>query len=325
MSMQRLATVFGGSGFIGRYVVTNLARAGWLVRVAVRRPDEALFLKTAGVVGQVTPVAANVRDRASVARAVAGAEAVVNLVGILHEGGPQKFQAVHAEGAKTIAEEAARAGVRHLAHISAIGADANSASAYARTKAAGEAAVRQAFPSAVILRPSIVFGPEDGFFNRFARMAQLAPALPLIGGGKTRFQPVYVGDVAEAVVRAIETPEAAGRTYELAGPKIYSFAELMRMVLQETGRKRALVPLPFPIASLIGCVAQGATSVVNTLVPILPGPALTADQVRQLKRDNLPSAGSAGLTDLGITPTGVEAIIPTYLDRYRARGYYHRP
>src|SRR5687767_62331 len=179
--MQRLATVFGGSGFIGRYVVTNLARAGWLVRVAVRRPDEALFLKTAGVVGQVTPVAANVRDRASVARAVAGAEAVVNLVGILHEGGRQKFQAVHAEGAKAIAEEAARAGARNLVHISAIGADASSDSAYARTKAAGEAAVRQAFPDATILRPSIVFGAEDGFFNRFARMAQLAPALPLIG------------------------------------------------------------------------------------------------------------------------------------------------
>src|SRR5688572_14129674 len=220
-SMQRLATVFGGSGFIGRYVVTNLARAGWLVRVAVRRPDEALFLKTAGVVGQVTPVAANVRDRASVARAVAGADAVVNLVGILHEGGPQKFEAVQAEGAKAIAEEAARAGARHLVQISAIGADANSDSAYARTKAAGEAAVRQAFPDATILRPSIVFGPEDGFFNRFARMAQLAPALPLIGGGKTRFQPVYVGDIAAAVVKAIETPEAAGQTYELAGPKIY--------------------------------------------------------------------------------------------------------
>ena len=185
--------------------------------------------------------------------------------------------------------------------------------------------MRAAFPAATILRPSVVFGPEDGFFNRFARMAQLAPALPLIGGGKTRFQPVYVGDVAEAVVRAIETPEAAGQTYELAGPKIYSFAELMRMVLHETGRKRALVPLPFPIASMIGCVAQGATSAVNAVVPILPGPALTTDQVRQLKRDNVPSAGSAGLTDLGITPTGVEAVIPAYLERYRSRSTYHRP
>jgi NADH dehydrogenase len=310
---QRLATVFGGSGFIGRYVVTNLARDGWMVRAAVRRPDEALFLKTAGVVGQVTPLAANVRDRASVARAVAGADAVINLVGILHEGGPQKFQAVQAEGARIIAEEAARAGIRHLVHVSAIGADAKSDSAYARTKSEGEAAVRQAFPKATILRPSIVFGPEDGFFNRFAKMAQLSPALPLIGGGKTRFQPVYVGDVAEAVVKAIETPGAAGQTYELAGPKIYTFAELMRLLLQEIGRKRALLPLPFPIAGLMGAILQ-----------CLPMPQLTLDQVRQLKRDNLPSAGSAGLTDLGITPTSVEAIIPTYLERYRARAHYHR-
>ena len=311
---RRLATVFGGSGFIGRYVVTNLAGDDWSVRVAVRRPDEALFLKTAGVVGQVTPVATNVRDRASVARAIAGADAVVNLVGILHESGRQKFQAVQAEGARTIAEEAARAGVRHLVHISAIGADAKSHSSYARTKAEGEAAVRQAFPKATILRPSIVFGPEDGFFNRFARMARLSPALPLIGGGRTRFQPVYVGDVAEAVMKAIETPAAAGQTYELAGPKIYTFADLMRLMLNEIGYKRALVPLPFPIASLMGAVMQ-----------CLPNPQLTADQVRLLKRDNVPGAGSAGLADLGITPTSVEAIIPTYLDRYRARSFYHRP
>ena len=312
--MQRLATVFGGSGFIGRYAVRNLAREDWLVRAAVRRPDEALFLKTAGVVGQVTPVAANVRDRASVARALAGADTVINLVGILHEGGRQRFQAVQAEGARIIAEEAAKAGARHLIHISAIGADANSDSAYARSKAEGEAAVRQAFPGATILRPSIVFGPEDGFFNRFAQMAMLSPALPLIGGGKTRFQPVYVGDVADAVMKAIASPDAAGRTYELAGPKVYSFAELMRLMLSEIGRKRLLVPLPFPVASLMGAVAQ-----------CLPSPPLTADQVRLLKRDNVPSAGSAGLTDLGIAPTAVEAIIPTYLDRYRARSYYHRP
>jgi NADH dehydrogenase len=311
---QRLATVFGGSGFIGRYVVTNLARDGWLVRVAVRRPDEALFLKTAGAIGQVTPVATNVRDRPSVARAVQGADAIVNLVGILHESGRQRFQAVQAGGARTIAEEAARAGARRLVHISAIGADANSKSEYARTKAEGEAAVRQAFPTATILRPSIVFGPEDGFFNRFAKMAQLSPALPLIGGGRTRFQPVYVGDVAEAVVKAIETPAAAGQTYELGGPKIYSFADLMRLLLHETGRKRLLMPLPFPVASLMGAVLQ-----------CLPSPQLTADQVRQLKRDNVVSDGAVGLANLGITPTAVEAIVPTYLDRYRARGYYHRP
>jgi uncharacterized protein YbjT (DUF2867 family) len=312
--MQRLATVFGGSGFIGRYVVRDLAVRGWLVRAAVRRPDEALFLKTSGALGQITPVAANIRDRASVMRAVAGAETVINLVGILHESGPQKFQPVQAEGPRIIAEESAKSGVRHLVHVSAIGADSNSSSAYARTKAAGEAGVRQAFPGATILRPSIVFGPEDDFFNRFAQMAMLSPALPLIGGGTTRFQPVYVGDVAAAVMKAIESPDAAGKTYELAGPKAYSFAELLRLMLTEIGRQRLLLPLPFPIASLMGSVMQ-----------CLPNPQLTADQVRLLKRDNVPSAGSAGLSDLGITPTAVEAIIPTYLDRYRARSYYHRP
>lgn len=312
--MRRLATVFGGSGFIGRYVVRNLARDGWLVRAAVRRPDEALFLKTSGAIGQITPVPANIRNRASVVRAVAGSDAVINLVGILHQSGRQRFKAVQTEGARTIAEEAAKAGARHLVHISAIGADAKSDSAYARSKAEGEAAVRQAFPNATILRPSIVFGAEDEFFNRFAQMAMLSPALPLIGGGRTRFQPVYVGDVAEAVMKVIDNPEAAGKTYELAGPKVYSFAELMRLMLRETGRKRLLMPLPFPIASLMGAVMQ-----------CLPSPQLTADQVRLLKRDNVPSAGSAGLTDLDITPTAVEAIIPTYLDRYRARGYYRRP
>jgi len=247
-------------------------------------------------------------------RAVAGAETVINLVGILHESGPQKFQPVQAEGPRIIAEESAKSGVRHLVHVSAIGADSNSSSAYARTKAAGEAGVRQAFPGATILRPSIVFGPEDDFFNRFAQMAMLSPALPLIGGGTTRFQPVYVGDVAAAVMKAIESPDAAGKTYELAGPKAYSFAELLRLMLTEIGRQRLLLPLPFPIASLMGSVMQ-----------CLPNPQLTADQVRLLKRDNVPSAGSAGLSDLGITPTAVEAIIPTYLDRYRARSYYHRP
>ena len=311
---QRLATVFGGSGFIGRYVVRNLARDGWLVRVAVRRPDEALFLKTAGVVGQVTPLAANLRDRASVAHAIVGADAVVNLVGILHESGRQRFQAVQAEGARMIAEEAARAGAARLVHVSAIGADANSGSSYARTKAEGEAAVRQAFPAATILRPSIVFGPEDDFFNRFGRMALLSPALPLIGGGRTRFQPVYVGDVADAIVTAIETPGTAGQLYELGGPKVYSFAELMRLLLDNLGRRRMLVPLPFPIASLMGSVMQ-----------CLPNPQLTADQVKLLKRDNVVSEGANGLASLGITPTSVETILPTYLDRFRARSYYHRP
>ena len=321
---NQLVTVFGGSGFLGRHTVRALARAGYRIKVATRHPNQAFFLRPLGTVGQIDFVKCDVADADSVAQALSGSDAVVNLTGILFQSG-QTFEEVQADGAANIAQAAAAAGVGALVHVSAIGADAESDSAYAVTKAEGEAAVRAAFPKAVILRPSIIFGPEDGFFNKFGQMARFVPALPLIGGGKTRFQPVYVGDVAAAVVKAIETPEAAGQTYELAGPKIYSFAELMRMVLHETGRKRALVPLPFPIASAIGCVAQCATSAVNAVVPILPGPALTTDQVRQLKRDNVPSAGSAGLTDLGITPTGVEAVIPAYLERYRARSTYHRP
>lgn len=286
--MQRLATVFGGSGFIGRYVVANLARAGWQVRVAVRRPDEALFLKTAAVVGMVTPVAANVRDRASVARAVAGAEAVVNLVGILHEGGPQKFQAVQAEGAKAIAEEAARGGARHLVQISAIGADANSDSAYARTKAAGEAAVRQAFPTATILRPSIVFGPEDGFFNRFARMTQLSPALPLIGGGRTRFQPIHVGDAVRALAALLERPPIAGATVALVGPETFTFRELLARLLEVLGRRRLILPLPFALAEGLAAGCER-----------LPNPPLTREEVRLLRTDkiagNLPTPANLGI------------------------------
>lgn len=306
---QSLVTVFGGSGFVGRHVVSRLAQDGWQVRVAVRRPDEALFLKTAGVVGQVTPMAANIRDQASVERAIAGADAVVNLVAILYERGPQRFKALQAEGAGRVAAAAKRAGVRHLVHVSAIGADAASDSLYARTKAEGEQAVLRAFPDAVILRPSIIFGPEDGFFNRFAGMAMMAPALPLIGGGKTKFQPVYVGDVAAAVARALTLRESAGKTYELAGPRIYTFRQLMEILLREIGRKRLLLPLPFPIAGLMGAVMQ-----------YLPMPQLTLDQVRLLKRDNVAGAGALGLAQLGIAPTALEGVLPTYLDKFRKRG-----
>jgi NADH dehydrogenase len=311
-----LVTVFGGSGFIGRYVVRRLAREGWQVRVAVRRPDQALFCKTAGQVGQVTPFAANVRNEASVRAAVSGASAVVNLVGILFQAGPQRFDAVHAQGAGNIATAAAAAGVRALAHVSAIGANSQSPAAYARSKAAGEAAVSKALPAATILRPSIVFGPEDGFFNRFAEMALVSPALPLIGGGTTRFQPVYVLDVAEAIARAIEDPEAhAGKTYELGGPRIYSFRELMTLMLAEIGRKRWLCSLPYAIASLQGAVLQS--------IPFIR-PPLTADQVQLLKRDNVVGPQAMGFKQLGITPTAVEPILPTYLDRYRQHGYYSR-
>jgi len=312
----KLVTVFGGSGFIGRYVVRRLAHAGWQVRVAVRRPNEALFCKTAGHVGQVTPVAANIRNEASVRAAVAGADAVVNLVGILFQAGPQRFDAVHTQGAATVAAAAAGAGVPTLVQVSAIGADPQSPAAYARSKAAGEAAVRKALPAATIIRPSIVFGPEDDFFNRFAKMSTIAPALPLIGGGTTRFQPVYVLDVAEAIARAVENPEVhAGKTYELGGPRIYSFRELLTLMLAEIGRKRMLIGLPFPIAALQGAVFQS--------LPFIR-PPLTTDQVKLLKRDNVVGPQAAGFKEFGVTPTALEPILPTYLDRYRPHGYYSR-
>lgn len=310
-----LATVIGGSGFLGRYVVRRLAQEGWQIRVAVRRPDAALFLKTAGVIGQVTPVACNIRDDRSVRLAVSGTDLVVNLVGILFQSGRQRFDAVQAQGAGRVATAAAAAGVQTLVHISAIGADSNSRSAYARSKAAGETAVRNAFPRAVILRPSIMFGPEDDFFNRFAKMAMIAPALPLIGGGTTRFQPVYVLDVAEAVARAADDPDLAGKTFELGGPRIYSFRELMRLLLSELGRRRMLISLPFAIASLQGAILQA--------IPFIR-PPLTADQVKLLKRDNVVGPQALGFEDLGITPTALEPILPTYLDRYRRHGYYSR-
>ena len=316
MTMKRgLVTVFGGSGFIGRYVVRRLAHDGWEVRVAVRRPDQALFLKTAGHIGQVTPVAANIRDAASVRAAVAGADHVVNLVGILFQAGPQRFDAVQAEGAGRVAEAAAAANAAGLVHLSAIGADPHSAAAYARSKAAGEAAVRQAFPGATIFRPSIVFGPEDQFFNRFAAMALVSPVLPLIGGGTTRFQPVYVLDVAEAVTRAVDDLALAGKTFELGGPRIYSFRELLQLTLAEIGRKRMLLSLPFPLAALQGALLQS--------IPFMR-PALTADQVKLLKRDNVVGPQAAGFKELGMVPTALEPILPTYLDRYRPQGFYSR-
>jgi NADH dehydrogenase len=279
----------------------------------VRRPDDALFLKTAGQLGQIAPIAANIRDQRSVEAAVAGADAVINLVGILFESGPQRFDKVQAEGPGRIAAAARSAGVRQMVHISAIGADSASPAAYGRSKAAGEQAVRTAFPTATILRPSIVFGPEDGFFNRFAAMTRLSPALPLIGGGRTRFQPVYVVDVADAVLAVLERPEAAGQIYELGGPGTYSFRDLMALLLQEIGRHRLLIPIPFALASLQGAFLQ-----------FLPSPPLTLDQVRLLKRDNIVSPGAKGLADLGITPTAVEVILPTYLDKYRPHGGYDR-
>jgi NADH dehydrogenase len=306
---NRSITIIGGSGFVGRYVVQRLARQGWIIRVAVRRPDSALFLKPLGQVGQITPVQANIRDDASVARAVAGADAVVNLTGILYESGRQTFEAVHVDGARRIAVAARAAGAGRLVHMSAIGADPASPADYARSKAAGEAAMREAFPGATIVRPSILFGAEDEFFNRFAAMARLSPVLPLIGGGGTRFQPAYVGDVAEAIDRILEMPETAGKTYELGGPAVLTFRELMEELLRQIGRKRCLVPVPFWAASLKA-----------TFLELLPIPPLTRDQVRLLKSDNVADPAMPGFAALGIEPTGLAAILPTYLNRFRRGG-----
>jgi uncharacterized protein YbjT (DUF2867 family) len=313
-----VATIFGGSGFIGRYIVQRLAQRGWILRIAVRRPDEALFLKPMGDVGQITPIAANIRHDASVAAAVAGVDHVINLVGVLYEAGAQRFAAVHAEGARRVAAAAKAAGAKRLLHVSALGADPQSPARYARTKAEGEAAVRAAFPEAVILRPSIVFGPEDDFFNRFAEMARFSPVLPLIGGGKTRFQPVYVGNVADAAAKILAAPEEgpfphAGKIYELAGPRVYSFKELMELLLADIGRRRLLLPIPWGLARLQAAV-----------LGLLPRPLLTLDQLKLLARDNVAGGALPGFAALGLTPDGPEAIIVAYLDRFRPGGRYAR-
>lgn len=310
-------TVFGGSGFLGRHVVQALARRGYRVRVGVRKPNEALFLRPMGDVGQVEPVQVNIRDDRSVRLALQGASAAINLVGILYETGPQRFQTVHAQGAARVARAANAMGVPVLVHVSAIGASEDSPSAYARSKAFGERAVRDEIPGAVILRPSVIFGPEDGFFNLFAALSRLLPALPLIGGGTTRFQPVYVKNVADAVVAALENPDAAGKTYELGGPEIYSFRELMALVLRVVNRRRLLIPVPAFAARMKAFFLQ-----------LAPKPLLTVDQVRQLGIDNVVSeeakAENRTLAGLGITPTSAEAILPTYLYRFRRAGQFEQ-
>jgi uncharacterized protein YbjT (DUF2867 family) len=311
MISQPLVTVFGGSGFIGRHLIRRLCAKGWRVRVAVRRPNEALFLKPLGDVGQVQLIQANIRDDRSVAAAVAGAASVVNLVGILFESGKQKFSTVQAEGPGRIGAAAQAAGVKRVVHVSAIGADAKSEADYARTKAAGEAALQTGFPGVTILRPSIVFGPEDDFFNRFAGLARMLPFLPLIGGGKTRFQPVYVGDVADAIMAVLENDATAGKLFELGGPEVYSFRDLMTIVLAETGRTRPLIPVPMGLAKLKAWFLQ-----------LAPNPMLTVDQVKLLAYDNVVSDDAKGFKSLGITPTTVEAIVPSYLWRFRPKGQF---
>jgi NADH dehydrogenase len=310
---SRRTAVLGGSGFIGRYVVQRLAARGDVVPVGCRNAEGARFLMTFGLVGQIAAVNVAIDDEQLLPAFLAGNDAVVNCVGILAERGRQTFERVHHLGPARLARLAREAGVERLVHISAIGADSRSRSAYARTKAQGEAAVRDSFPTATILRPSIVFGPEDQFFNRFAAMAMISPALPLIGGGRTRFQPVYVADVAEAVVKCLDDSATAGRTYELGGPKIYTFRELVELLLEEIRRKRLLIDLPF-----------GAAEFQARLMSVLPNPPLTPDQVELLKQDNVVSSGALTLATLGITPTAVEAILPTYLDRFRRGGWYQR-
>jgi NADH dehydrogenase len=315
--MQDLVTVFGGSGFIGTQIVRALAKRGLRIRVAVRQPHLAHTMRLMGDVGQVEVVQANIRDDASVRRALRGAQACVNAVGILYETGRQKFDAIHVEGARTIAKAAHELGVARLVQISAIGADANSTSDYARTKGEGEAAVRQAHPDAVILRPSVIFGQGDGFYNKFAQMAVFSPVLPLIGDGETRFQPVYVGDVARAIASAVTDPACAGKTFELGGPAIYSFRDVLQEVLVQTGRRRGLIRLPFPVAALIGKLCQP----IAMLTPIAP--PLTSDQVELLKSDNVADQDLPGLAELGVTsPATVEAILPTYLYRFRKGGQF---
>ena len=307
LEQNSLITIFGGTGFLGRHIVARLAKRGWRLRIVTRRPNEALHVKTNGVPGQLELVQGNIRDDASVAAALDGADAVINAVGILFESGKQKFAAVQAEGAQRIAQMAAQQGIAHFVQISAIGADENSASLYAQSKAAGEQAVLQAVPSAHILRPSIVVGPEDDFFNRFGAMAMLAPALPLIGGGDTRYQPVAVFDVAAAVEACLDG--ASGDIYELGGPDVLSFKQLMQMLLAEIRRDRLLVPLPFAAAKLIAAFAQ-----------FMPKPLLTPDQVILLKSDNIVSDEAAGFEALAITPQPIAAIVPDYLARYRPAG-----
>jgi NADH dehydrogenase len=305
---RNVATVFGGSGFIGRHVVQRLARQGYVVRAAVRDTEAALLLKPMGAVGQIVLLRAPVTSPEAVARAVEGAEVVVNLAGILAESRPGDFGRVMGEGAGCVARAAAAAGATGLVHLSAIGADAASPSAYGRAKAAGEAAVLAAFPAATILRPSVVFGPEDKFFNRFGAMARMLPFMPVIAGA-TRLQPVYVGDVADAVMAALARPEAAGRIFELGGPRALSFRDLLAWILQVTGRHRPLVALPARLARMQARVLER-----------LPGKLLTRDQLLMLTRDNVVAADAAGLAELGIVPTPMDMVVPAYLCRFRPGG-----
>jgi NADH dehydrogenase len=315
---ETLITLIGGSGFLGRHIVRSLAKRGYRIRVACRRPDLAGYVQPLGVPGQIMPVQANVRYPDSLAAVCDGAHAVVNLTGVLYSAGSQSFDAIHVFGAEASARAAKAAKARLFIQMSALGANPSSPSAYAKSKAEGEVRARANFPGAIVLRPSIVFGPEDDFFNRFAAMARFSPALPLIGGGTTRFQPVFVGDIAQAVTTLIDTGLASGRTYELGGPEVMSFRELMEFTLRTVDRKRLLIPLPWSVARVQAMILE-----------LLPKPLLTTDQVELLRTDNVVSAEASAeqrtLPGLGITPRGIEAIVPTYLYRYRKAGEFSAP
>ena len=320
----KLVAVFGGTGFVGRHVVKSLAEHGWRVRVAARRPNRAFHLQPSGTVGQIHAVQANLRYPDSVARALQDVDAVVNLVGLLAETGKQTFSAVHVEGVRTVVEAAKAAGITRFVQMSAIGADPHSKAVYGRTKAEGEAAVLHTIGDAIVVRPSIIFGPEDKFFNRFAGMARLMPALPLIGGGTGKLQPVYAGDVAEAIALALDGRARGGTVYELGGPEVRSFKELMEFILRTTGRKRRLVSLPFLAAGVMAGVTEKVKALSLGLFPEMLD--MTRDQVELLKGDNVVSQAAIAegrtLQGLGIAPEAFETIVPSYLYRFRKTGQY---
>jgi uncharacterized protein YbjT (DUF2867 family) len=310
----RLITVFGGSGFLGRHIVRALAKDGWRVRVAVRRPNAAHFLKPMGRVGQIQLLKCNVADDDDVEAALAGVDAAVNLVGILAQSGHQRFARLHVEAAERIARASATHNIGRLVHVSAIGLAEHAPAAYFRTKWEGEQRVREVYPQATVVRPSLVFGPEDNFFNRFAWLAKMTPPFvpfPLFGGGTTRFQPVYVGDVAAAVAALLDDPAAAGRTYEFGGPEVMTLKDVIALTLKTINRRRFLIPVPLFVARVQGAVLQ-----------FLPMKLLTLDQARMLETDAVVSDGALGLRELGIAPTAVEAILPSYLWRFRRSGEF---
>jgi uncharacterized protein YbjT (DUF2867 family) len=305
---NKIITVIGGTGFLGRYVVKRLATSGYTIRVLSRHPDGALALKTSGNVGQIILSGANITDPSSLVGKFEDSYAIINLAGILFQSGKQTFSHIHSQGAEKIAQMAKAAGVERFIHVSALGVNHAHSSQYARTKLLGEKAILNAFPTATILRPSVVFGPEDNFYNQFARMASIAPALPLIGGGHTRFQPVYVGDVADAITSCLMRFDALGQTYELGGPHIYSFREILTYILHTTHTSRPLVNIPMRLAAVMGSFSQ-----------LLPRPPLTRDQVELLKYDNIVNDGALTFSDLGIAPKAVEIIVPTYLARFHKK------